>query len=125
MLATARTTPRWWPRFATAALHVDLAVLSLALLVAHVTVTVMDDWVEIGWADAVLPFRAGYRPLWTGLGTVAALLVVTAALTAGPGASCRRRSGGAPTTSPTSPGRSRSCTASAPARTAAAPERWP
>jgi len=82
MLATARTTPRWWPRFATASLHVDLAVLSLALLVAHVTVTVLDDWVEIGWADAVLPFRAGYRPVWTGLGTVAALLLVTAAVTA-------------------------------------------
>jgi sulfoxide reductase heme-binding subunit YedZ len=58
-------------------------VLSLALLVAHVTVTVLDDWVEIGWADAVMPFRAGYRPVWTGLGTVAALLLLTAALTAG------------------------------------------
>jgi hypothetical protein len=83
MLATARTTPRWWPRFATAALHIELAVLSLALLGAHVTVTVLDDWVEIGWADAVVPFRAGYRPVWTGLGTVAALLLITAALTAG------------------------------------------
>jgi sulfoxide reductase heme-binding subunit YedZ len=83
MLATARTSPRWWPRFATAALHVDLAVLSLALLIAHVTVTVLDGWVDIGWADAVIPFRAGYRPVWTGLGTVAALLLVTAAATAG------------------------------------------
>ena len=82
MLATARSTPRWWPRFATAALHVELSVLSLALLVAHVTVTVLDDWVEIGWVDAVVPFRAGYRPVWTGLGTVAALLLVTAAGTA-------------------------------------------
>ena len=41
----------------------------------------LDDWVDIRWADAVVPFRAGYRPLWTGLGTVAALLV-TAAVTA-------------------------------------------
>jgi len=32
--------------------------------------------------DGALPFRAGYRPVWTGLGTVAALLLVTAAVTA-------------------------------------------
>lgn len=83
MVATARRTPRWWPRFATAALHVNLALLTCALLVAHITVTVLDGFVDISWVDALVPFGSAYEPLWTGLGTVAALLVGGAALTAG------------------------------------------
>ena len=83
MLATARRTPTWWPRFATAALHVNLALLSVGLLVAHVAVTVLDGFVDISLAGATVPFTADYEPVWTGLGTVAALLIGTAAVTAG------------------------------------------
>ena len=83
MLATARRTPSWWPRFATAALHINLALLSIGLLVAHVAVTVLDGFVDISLTGALLPFTADYEPVWTGLGTVAALLLVTAAVTAG------------------------------------------
>lgn len=83
MLATARRTPTWWPRFASAALHVNLALLSVGLLVAHVAVTVLDEFVDISVVGAVVPFTADYEPVWTGLGTVSALLLVTAAVTAG------------------------------------------
>ena len=83
MLATARRTPPWWPRFASAALHVDLALLSLGLLVAHVAVTVLDGFVDISLTGALVPFTADYEPVWTGLGTLAALLLGTAAVTAG------------------------------------------
>ncbi len=82
MLATARRTPSWWPRFATATLHVNLALLSLGLLVAHVAVTVLDGFVDISLTGALVPFTADYEPFWTALGTIAALLLGTAAVTA-------------------------------------------
>jgi sulfoxide reductase heme-binding subunit YedZ len=83
MLATARRTPSWWPRFATAALHANLALLSLGLLVAHLGLTVMDGFVDISLVGALVPFTADYEPVWTGLGSLAALLLVAAAVTAG------------------------------------------
>ena len=64
-------------------------MLSIGLLVAHIAVTVLDGFVDISLAGALLPFPADYEPVWTGLGTVAALLLVTAAVTAAPAASCR------------------------------------
>lgn len=82
ILATGRRTPRWWPRFATAALHSYLAALSAAFLVAHVATTVLDGYVPITWLDAVVPFRSAYRPLWLGLGTLAATLLAAVLLTA-------------------------------------------
>ena len=76
--AAGRHTPTWWPRFATTTLHGDLAALSLVLLAVHVTTSVVDNYVPIGWLDAFVPFRADYRPAWLGLGTSAALLVLAA-----------------------------------------------
>jgi predicted ferric reductase len=81
-VATSRRTPSWWPRFATAAVHADLAVLTVALLIAHVAVTVVDGYVPITWMDAVVPFRSAYRPVALGLGTLAAVLVTTVLVTA-------------------------------------------
>jgi hypothetical protein len=83
MLATSRRTPSRWPRFATAALHVNLALLSLGLLVAHIAVTVLDGFVDISLAGALIPFTADHEPVWTGLGSLATLLLVAAAVTAG------------------------------------------
>jgi methionine sulfoxide reductase heme-binding subunit len=79
MLSTVRRSPRWWPRFATTTLHVNLAVLSCVLLVVHVVVTVTDGFVDISWVDAMVPFASGYQRVWTGLGTIAALLILGAA----------------------------------------------
>jgi predicted ferric reductase len=70
--STVRTTsPRWWPRFVTQALHRNLSLLAVALLVAHVSAAVIDDYVDIRWYDAFVPFGSGYRPLWLGLGALA------------------------------------------------------
>ena len=82
VVATGRRTPSWWPRFATAALHRNLAGLSVALLVVHIATTVADGFVPITWMDAVVPFRSAYRPLWLGLGTVGSLLLSVVVLTA-------------------------------------------
>jgi len=79
--ATVRTSSSRWPRFVTQALHRNLALLSLALLAAHVGAAVIDGYVNIQVIDAVLPFGSGYRPFWVALGTIALDLMVVATLT--------------------------------------------
>ena len=57
------------PRFLTQSLHRRVALISSALLLAHVATAVVDEYVDIRWWQAVVPFVATYRPLYLGLGT--------------------------------------------------------
>ncbi len=71
------------PRFGVARLHRNVALLSALLLVGHVATAVLDSYVDIGPAAAVVPFTSGYRPLAIGLGALAldlTLLVVVTSL---------------------------------------------
>jgi sulfoxide reductase heme-binding subunit YedZ len=81
VLATVRASSAWWPRFVTQALHRNVALLSLALLIAHVAAAIVDGFVDIQWVDAFVPFGSGYRMFWTALGTVALDLTVLVTLT--------------------------------------------
>ena len=76
---------RWkterWPRFVTAGLHKNLSLLAVVFLGIHIATTVVDGFAPIGWLDAVLPFRSGYRPLWLGLGAVAVDLLIALVVT--------------------------------------------
>jgi sulfoxide reductase heme-binding subunit YedZ len=71
--AATRTgsAPRGMPRFVWAELHRTLALFSVAFLALHVATAILDPYVSIGWAAAVLPFTSGYRALAVGLGTLA------------------------------------------------------
>ena len=69
------------PGFALAAVHRNASLLALALLVIHVATLALDPLAHIGVLDAVVPFAAGYRPLWVGLGTCAADLLLAVVLT--------------------------------------------
>src|SRR5437763_15587837 len=62
------TVPGRWPRFAIDALHRDVSLLVIAVLVIHIVTSVLDGFAPINLLDAVLPFRSTYRPLWMGLG---------------------------------------------------------
>jgi len=42
---------------------------------------VIDGFAPIGWLDVVIPFRAGYRPIWLGLGAVAVDLLLAIIIT--------------------------------------------
>jgi predicted ferric reductase len=64
------------PRFAVAAVHRTSSLTALALLTVHALTLLLDPYAQLRLADAVLPFRAAYRPAWQGLGTVAFDLVV-------------------------------------------------
>lgn len=84
------TTDRW-PRFLSQSLHRNLSLLCLALIGIHIVTTVGDGYVPIGLADAVIPFRSPYRPIWVGLGALAFDLLLAVAITS----ALRRRIGAA------------------------------
>ncbi len=64
------------PRFAVAALHRTTSLTAVLFLAAHVATLTLDPYSQLRLLDAVIPFRGAYRPVWQGLGTVAADLVV-------------------------------------------------
>ena len=59
------------PRFVTAGLHRNVSLLAVAFLAVHIGTAVADPYAMTGLVDVVVPFHAGYRPLWVGLGTLA------------------------------------------------------
>jgi methionine sulfoxide reductase heme-binding subunit len=57
-------------------LHRFLALLGLGALSLHALALVLDNAVPIGIADVLVPGIAPYRPFWTGLGVLAAELLL-------------------------------------------------
>jgi predicted ferric reductase len=84
LLSASRVASPSWPRFVTQGLHRNLGLLVLVALAGHVAAVVVDSYVPIDWVDAVVPFGAGYHPMWVGLGALAAdamlALIVTSLL---------------------------------------------
>lgn len=81
VLATGRSASPLWPRFVTQGLHRTLAALSVLLLLAHALTAVVDEYVDIRWWQAVVPFGATYEPVWLGLGALALDLTLVVAAT--------------------------------------------
>jgi methionine sulfoxide reductase heme-binding subunit len=79
------TTTRWigqlTPGFVTENLHRNLSLIALALLLAHIVTTVLDPFAHISVRDVLIPVGAAYRPIWLGLGVVAAEIIVAVAAT--------------------------------------------
>lgn len=79
------TTGTWerrnWPRFVTQGLHRNVSLLSVVFVALHVGTTVVDGYVAIGWANAVVPFTSPYHRLWLGLGAVSCDLLLAVVLT--------------------------------------------
>ncbi|MEY9874584.1 sulfoxide reductase heme-binding subunit YedZ [Streptacidiphilus sp. MAP12-33] len=76
-----RHAPRVVARFEITALHRNLAFLTLVFLAIHIVTAILDSFVHLGWWITLVPFTAGYRTLWLGLGTVAFDLLLAVALT--------------------------------------------
>lgn len=81
ILGVLRWRTRAWPRFLTAALHRNLALLAIVFLALHIVTAVVDPFTALGWKSAVLPFSSYYRPFWLGLGVVAVDLLVAVVVT--------------------------------------------
>ncbi len=71
LLARLRFETRGWPRFLSAAVHGDLALMTVVFLVLHIVTAVVDPFTHLGLVAAVIPFGSYYRTVWLGLGTIA------------------------------------------------------
>jgi DMSO/TMAO reductase YedYZ heme-binding membrane subunit len=75
LLARLRFESQGWPRFLSAAVHGDLALMTLAFLLLHIVTAVVDPFTHLGLA-ALVPFGSYYKTLWLGLGAVAVELLL-------------------------------------------------
>ena len=69
------------PRLVLQLLHRNISLLVVVFVFLHVASTVVDGYAPIGWLDAIIPFRSGYRPIWVGFGTTAVLLLLAIIIT--------------------------------------------
>ena len=81
VVGTARAASTRWPRLVTAGLHRNLALTALGLVVVHIITTVLDPFVSINVAAAIIPDTSAYRPLWLSLGAVSFDLLLAVILT--------------------------------------------
>lgn len=67
------------PRFVVQSVHRNVALIAVVTVVVHVVTAVVDEFVDIRWWHAVVPFTGAYERIWLGLGATALdlLLVVT------------------------------------------------
>ena len=71
---------RNWPRFAVEDVHRFGGLLVGCFVWLHVLTLVVDAEAHVSLVQAIVPFSSTYSPLWTGLGTVAAELLLALAL---------------------------------------------
>ena len=69
------------PAFAVLGLHRYLSLLSITFITVHIATAVLDSFVNISVAAAVIPFVSAYEPLWLGLGAVAFDLMIAIIVT--------------------------------------------
>jgi methionine sulfoxide reductase heme-binding subunit len=62
-------------------LHEQLALGSIVAVAVHGAMLFADRWLRPGLLGVLVPFAAPYRPLWTGLGVIAAYLAALLGLT--------------------------------------------
>jgi Ferric reductase like transmembrane component len=81
ILGSVRFTAPRWPRFAIDAVHRDVSLLVIVVLIIHIVTSVLDGFAPITLLDGIFPFVSGYRPLWLGLGTLSFDLLLAIAIT--------------------------------------------
>lgn len=69
------------PAFVSRSLHRNLSLLGVVLLVVHIATAVLDEYVDIRWWHAFVPYGAAYEPLAVGVGTVATDLILAVVIT--------------------------------------------
>jgi hypothetical protein len=71
--------PRW-PRIINNELHNFVTIVTLVFIGVHVLAVWLDPFTQFGLNEILLPFASHYRPIWMGLGIVAAYLTLAVAL---------------------------------------------
>jgi sulfoxide reductase heme-binding subunit YedZ len=78
---TVRFSAPRWPRFLIAALHRNVSLFVMVVLVFHIATAVLDSYAPISWFDAFIPGSSSYRPLWLGLGALSLDLLLAVIVT--------------------------------------------
>lgn len=73
---TTRLLDRFVARGVVYSLHAYLTALSFAFLAMHMAALALDSYTRFTLADILAPFHTGMREPWTGLGVIAAWLLV-------------------------------------------------
>jgi DMSO/TMAO reductase YedYZ heme-binding membrane subunit len=81
VLTAGRFASPRWPRFLTAGMHRNTALLAVVFLTLHVSTTVLDSYTSIPLSAVVIPFLSAYKRIWLGLGAVALDLLVALVVT--------------------------------------------
>ncbi len=63
-------TDRLLHRASLVYLHRIISLSSLVFIIVHVTGLLLDKFINISLVESLVPFTTGYRPFWTGLGTL-------------------------------------------------------
>jgi sulfoxide reductase heme-binding subunit YedZ len=73
---------RWerWPRIAIEDVHRFAAFAAGSFVVIHVVAIAIDSYLPFSLSSLVVPFIAHYRPVWVGIGIVAAELMLAVAI---------------------------------------------
>jgi sulfoxide reductase heme-binding subunit YedZ len=64
------------PRAAVTDVHRFGGIFAAVFVVVHIVTIAIDSWLPFSLSQLVIPFTAHYRPIWTGLGIVAAELML-------------------------------------------------
>lgn len=81
VLGTLRVSGVRWPRFAIEAVHRDVSLLVIVVLVVHIITSALDSFAPIALTAAVIPFVSSYRPVWLGLGALSFDLLIAVVVT--------------------------------------------
>ena len=78
---TGKKSMKRWPKFALEDVHRFTGLLTGTFLVVHIVAIAIDSYLPFSIVSLAVPLLASYRPIWTGLGIVAAELLLALAFT--------------------------------------------
>ena len=81
LLMSGKKSMKRWPRFALEDVHRFTGLLTGTFIVLHIVTVAIDAYLPFSLTSLVVPLTASYRPIWTGLGIVAAELLLALAVT--------------------------------------------
>jgi hypothetical protein len=78
---TGKKSMKHWPKFALEDVHRFTGLLTGTFVVVHIVAIAIDSYLPFSLVSLAVPLLASYRPIWTGLGIVAAELLLALAFT--------------------------------------------
>ena len=62
--------------------HRYISGLAMAMIVTHMGTLLLDEYIQFGWADILVPFATSFEPLPVALGIIAFWLIILVQVTA-------------------------------------------